>query len=41
MRILLLLLAFIFISGCSSNGYDRHYIVSDAVEEIAPVPEED
>ena len=41
MRILLLFLALLFISGCNSNGYDRHYIVSDALEETLPIPEDD
>ncbi|CCB90073.1 hypothetical protein [Simkania negevensis] len=41
MRLLLFLLPLIILSGCGSNGYDRHYIVSEAIEEILPVPEED
>lgn len=41
MRVLLLLTGLFFLSGCQLGGYDRHYIVSDTLEEVLPVSEED
>lgn len=42
MRILLLLFSLFFFFGCSSQGYDRHYIISDVLEEtLSPLPTED
>lgn len=38
MRISLLLLGLIFLSGCASSGYNPHYIVSDATEETLTEP---
>ena len=41
MYILLLLLGLFFLSSCNSDGYDRHYIVSDTLEETFSLPEDD
>ena len=38
MRISLLLLGLLFLSGCASSGYNPHYIVSDTIEEVLPEP---
>ena len=41
MKLCLLFLSLLFLSGCASSGYNPHYIVSDTLDEEIMIPTEE